>query len=242
MNITKILCKLLILIGHTADELLNNDSAYKTVIKQIRLKLKQLHTDAGGDSEEFDSLHKIYETLLAYKKQTTNYEQEVKNSLTLLSKNPDLYKDVTISNAKLNLEDIFNQTVIVPTTRKCFVQTNIAELVLHFNKLCYCQVQEQAALLHDLVTVPIKVSAAEPTGNGKLETSTADLTRCLRHAYNGQYNTTIALELKAGSTLKIEVQGFEQAHILDIDKTAGFSIVFEENLVKLTILIQITVV
>lgn len=242
MNITKILCKLLELLGQTADGFLNSDSAYKAVIKQIRLKLKQLHPDAGGDSNEFNQLYKVYETLLVYKKQVVDYELEIKKSLTYLSKNLDSYKNDNTTFGSVSFDDVLNAHIIMPTKRNWFVQTTISELVLHFNRLSYCQAQEQMSLLHDLVTIPIKLTAVEPTSDDKTETTTVELTRAVRHDLSGQYKFDVDLELKAGSTLKVEVPGFEQIRVLDITDTSAYKIVFDENMVKLTIVVAITVI
>lgn len=240
MNITRILYELLPLLGITASDLQNEENTAKTLMKKVRLKLKELHPDAGGDAEQFDRLHKVYETLLVYKKQSKEFEQDIKIGVTQLTANANTLKNTWAANKNVSFEDVLNETVKKFKKHNFYVQVDIAELVLHFNKLAYCQAQELASLLHDLVSIPIELTAIESVADNKVETTVVNMTRCVKHNLAGVYNLDIALSVKKDSKIKVRIPGFELEQEYVVKDSTGFTLVFEENLVKLTILVMIT--
>lgn len=238
MNLPIVINKLLSLLNIKAVELLKQENPTKSLVKQIRLALKNLHPDAGGSAEEFDCLHKIYEAFLLCKKQTDNFEQAVQNSLTLLAKGMTKF-NADYTDKKIDFDAVLNEHIVALSKRKFFVQVNISELVLHFNKLSYCQVVEQPALLHDLVVIPLNITAIEPDGQTNTVTN-VELTRCVRHSLSGNYNIDLALSLKPNSTLKISVSGFEQPQECVVTDAGGFVLTFDENMINLKLLVVVT--
>lgn len=241
MNLLKILYQLLPLIEETAFDIMDSESAYKTIMKKTRLKLKALHPDAGGSADEFDRLHKLYEVLLAYKKKNSDYEEETKKTIERLMRNPTLGQLEATTGKDISFEEILSQSIILPAQRKCKIQVDIAELVAHFNRLMYCQVREMRSLLVDMVSIPIDVTAIEPAENGKTTTTNITLPQWAQYNYTGRYEISIALSVKANSILKIQPQGFEQVIVRNVEAAENFKITFEEGTVVLSIIVQIAI-
>lgn len=228
--------KLLQAINLSPTDVIGVEDIYKTLAKATRIKLKQLHPDMGGDSNEFNELHKLYEWLLSYKKTTSDYNTKLELSLKVMCNN-DNYSNFT----ELSFDDILSQSVIIPKQRNAKIQVNISELVLHFNRLSYCTVEEILSLLSDTTVINIDITAIEPTDNGETETDSLVIEKRVPYNYTGRYSTDIALELRPDSILKIKPEGFEQTVIKNITSTEGFKLVFEEGAVKLSIIVHVTV-
>lgn len=233
MNIVVILNKLISNLGIVPTDLLKEENPYKTLLKRTRLKLKKLHPDAGGNADEFDTLHKLYELLLKYKADTPDYEKYIQSGLALIIKG-NIDVNINSNNEIINMGLMPKRTV--------YGRTNIEELVLHFNKLTYCKTEEDKALLHELIIVPIDVVAIEPINNtDETELSSVTITKSLKHSYNGAYSTIIALSVKQGTVIKIRVRGFSQTFEYKVESDVFYKAVLNENFVKLELTVQIQV-
>lgn len=240
MDLLKLLYELMPLTNMNVADLLNVEDTYKTVLKNTKLTLKQLHPDAGGSAAEFDRLHKLYEVLLTYKKKNSDYEEKLKKAIRRLS-STDLTPDVFTGSKEISFEDILSQSIILPAQHKFNIQVDIAELVTHFNKLSYCQVKEVPSLSVDMVSIPIDIIAIEPAERNKTTTSNVTLQQWAQHNYSGRYETIIALSVKSGSILKINPRGFEQIIVRNIETAENFKLVFEEGTVVLSVLMQVAI-
>lgn len=235
MDILNILLQLKDIAELDVKSLFEQDAPSKAILKKVRIKLKTLHPDAGGDSNEFDRLHKLYEALLAYKKKTNNYELYIKDALRVIIEGKS-------NGKKYDYADFDSPVVDLTSARSVHAYINISELVLHFNKLSYCQKEENAVLLCDMIRIPIKVIALEPhEQTGKLIESSMQIDKLCPHRYDSRYETYIAIEVVRGATIKLSIPGFEKEAEYTVDTPGGFVTTFNENCVKLDVKLQVSI-
>lgn len=236
MNITNTIYRTLKLIDTGVTDLLSSDNPSRAFLKSIRLTLKSLHPDAGGSADEFDKLHKLYESVLSFKKKTSDADTYIADALRIISERGD------ISNKSVEADTDLPNVDIKPDRTK-YAYVNISELVLHFNKLAYCQVEENRSLLTDMVKTQIYVVAIEPDeSTGCSTTSQVCIDKLMPHRYDGKYETYIALELARGTILMLHIPGFEKTVEYTVDTSGGLVVSFDENLVKLDVKLQISVI
>lgn len=210
------------------EDVLLVNTKYRALLRPLRIKLKSLHPDEGGTVEEFDKVCNVYESLL---KQSRQDPKE-----TILTSNLNTF--ICFSEQQLSNIDDFNIVLKEFIRPKKPFGVLLSELVLHFNRLKYCQLFEPTDITQDTVQTSIHIECNEHIEN-EIHNSSTIVTRNMSYNPTGKYKIDLSLNLEGPAKLKFHLDGFEMSVTKNITQEGLYSVEFEENFIKFSIQLQI---
>lgn len=227
------LAHLLNITNLTVEDILAQPSIYKYMLKRIRSIMLKKHPDSGGSEDEFMQIHKLYELLQASKVQDGKDEKYIKIKLKNLTKNNDKYVDDENIDVSITFDDVLASVDVVERTIRDRFIVSIEELVLHFNKLSYCNINKSSSKSSDLTTITVDCTEETEAGLDRCQFNYAK-----PYVHTGAYKIELGLKLSKDSKLTIKVHGFEEEQTKIISSSCNYIYRFSENRVNLDIIIQ----